>query len=55
MNPHPSLTPFQFVGCVELREMLGRKAADLQQLMGPGCEGLLLASLLQPSTRPELR
>ena len=33
MNPHPSLTPFQFVGCVELREMLGRKAADLQQLM----------------------
>ena len=26
-------TPFRFVGCVELREMLGRKAADVQQLM----------------------
>ena len=26
-------TPFHFIGCLELREMLGRKAADLQQLM----------------------
>ena len=33
MNPRPSPAPFQFVGCVELREMLGRKAADVQQLM----------------------
>lgn len=26
-------TPFQFVGCLELRELLGRKAGDVQQLM----------------------
>lgn len=25
--------PFHFIGCFELREMLGRKAADIQQLM----------------------
>src|SRR5919107_927218 len=33
MNDVRAPTPFRFVGCVELREMLGRKAADVQQLM----------------------
>src|SRR5512146_1734136 len=33
MNDFRAPTPFRFVGCVELREMLGRKAADVQQLM----------------------
>jgi len=33
MNEVRAPTPFRFVGCVELREMLGRKAADVQQLM----------------------
>ena len=26
-------TPFRFVGCVEIREVLGRKAADVEQLL----------------------
>ena len=30
---HKATTPFHFIGCIELREMLGRKAADVQQLM----------------------
>jgi hypothetical protein len=33
MNERLAPAPFRFVGCVELREMLGRKAADVQQLM----------------------
>jgi len=33
MSEQPAITPFHFVGCLELRELLGRKAADLQQLM----------------------
>jgi hypothetical protein len=33
MSDRKAITPFHFIGCVELREMLGRKAADIQQLM----------------------
>jgi hypothetical protein len=33
MSDRKAVTPFHFVGCVELREMMGRKAADVQQLM----------------------
>lgn len=33
MGDQKAATPFYFVGCVELREMLGRKAADVEQLM----------------------
>ncbi|MGH7255226.1 MAG: DUF5752 family protein [Nitrospirales bacterium] len=33
MTEHKARTPFYFAGCLELREMLGRKAADVQQLM----------------------
>lgn len=33
MSDHKAATPFYFIGCLELREMLGRKAADIQQLM----------------------
>jgi hypothetical protein len=33
MGDRAAATPFHFVGCLELREMLGRKAADIQQLM----------------------
>jgi hypothetical protein len=33
MSDRKAVTPFHFVGCVELRETMGRKAADVQQLM----------------------
>ena len=33
MSDRKAVTPFHFIGCLELREMLGRKAADIQQLM----------------------
>jgi hypothetical protein len=33
MTDRPAATPFLFVGCLELREMLGQKAGDVQQLM----------------------
>ena len=33
MSDRKAATPFRFIGCLELREMLGRKAADVQQLM----------------------
>ena len=33
MGNHKAVTPFHFVGCVELREALARKAADIEQLM----------------------
>jgi hypothetical protein len=33
MGDQKAATPFRFIGCLELREMLGRKAADVQQLM----------------------
>ncbi len=33
MGDRKAATPFRFIGCLELREMLGRKAADVQQLM----------------------
>lgn len=33
MTEQQTVAPFHFVGCVELREMLGRKAGDLEQLM----------------------
>lgn len=33
MTDRKATTPFYFIGCVELREMLGRKAVDVQQLM----------------------
>jgi len=33
MTEHNATTPFHFVGCVELQEMLGKKASDIQQLM----------------------
>jgi hypothetical protein len=33
VSDQKAVTPFRFVGCLELREMLGRKAADVQQLM----------------------
>lgn len=33
MSDQTGVSPFRFVGCLELREMLGRKAADVQELM----------------------
>ncbi len=33
MTEQLTVAPFHFVGCVELREMLGRKAGDVEQLM----------------------
>jgi hypothetical protein len=33
MSDRKAVTPFHFVGCLELREMMGRRAADVQQLM----------------------
>src|SRR5688572_29229290 len=33
MADRNAATPFHFIGCLELREMLGRKAGDVQQLM----------------------
>jgi hypothetical protein len=33
MGDHKAVNPFHFVGCLELREMLGRRAADAQQLL----------------------
>jgi hypothetical protein len=33
MSDRRAATPFRFIGCMELREMLGRKASDAEQLM----------------------
>ena len=33
MGDRKAVNPFHFVGCLELREMLGRRAVDIQQLM----------------------
>ena len=33
MADRKAVNPFHFVGCLELREMLGRRAADAQQLL----------------------
>ena len=44
MNEWKAGTPFRFVGCVELREVLGRKAADVEQLL-TGIEAVPLDSI----------